>query len=72
MIIRNSVEKTVRAELSREMARSDKAGICRCPLCEADALALALTSLPPSILCLPSSQKTLGRACPRPGAPRSP
>jgi hypothetical protein len=43
MIIRNSMEEAVRSEL----ARSDREGICRCPLCEADALALALTSLPP-------------------------
>jgi hypothetical protein len=43
MIIRNSMEEAVRAE----MARPDRTGICRCPLCEADAMALALTSLPP-------------------------
>lgn len=47
MIIRNSMEEAVRSELARELARSDREGICRCPLCEADALALALTSLPP-------------------------
>jgi hypothetical protein len=41
------MEEAVRAELDREMARADRTGICRCPLCEADALALALTSLPP-------------------------
>lgn len=45
--ITNEMEEAVRAELAGEKARTDREKVCWCELCEADIIALALTSLPP-------------------------
>lgn len=45
--ITNEMEEAVRAELAEEKARTDRGGVCWCELCEADIIALTLTSLPP-------------------------
>lgn len=45
--ILNEMEEAVRAELAGAKARSESKGVCWCELCEADMIALTLTSLPP-------------------------
>ena len=48
MKLTNSMELAVRFQLNRLRAMAqDSDGICWCPLCRADMMALALTSLPP-------------------------
>lgn len=48
MSIRNEMEQLVREEIARTRAEGGPGyGGCRCPLCEIDIIALALTLLPP-------------------------
>jgi hypothetical protein len=46
--VKNDMEHLVRQEVARRKAeRAEARGICWCPLCEADVIALSLNHLPP-------------------------
>lgn len=48
MELSNSMEQAVRRHLTRNLAQSEAGDeTCRCPLCRADTMARALSSLPP-------------------------
>ena len=72
MKLSNSMEQAVRMHLNRLRAQSPAGDeTCWCPLCRADMMALALTSLPPATRPPARATSKSRRGWPRPSATRS-